>query len=293
MKRMVPALLFLAGCNENTLSQVRLDAIAVVLGDFDDMRTTLVSLEIASEPVDGFIVQATYEPEDERTRRNDLQFGVEALLTDTTGELDLDRFNAVFINSGTRGLGAWQYNDALTPDDALLNDPALQVTCDFANGGGTLVVSDWAYDLVEFCWPEAVDFFGEGGPDAAQLGIADTDLLATVLDPGLQQDLGDVITISQNYTAWAVIERALGDTEVLLRGDAQYQASSTELPETVEGVPLMVRFPAGRSGQVVFTTFHWNAQNPDVARALLLGAVEGIYEGAGSASGDDTAGGTP
>lgn len=291
MRRWVPALVVLTGCNENNLSEVRLDAIAVVLGDFDDMRTTLVSMDIASEPFDGFIVQATYEPEESRTRRGDLQASVEALLADTSGELDLDRFNAVFVNSGTRGLGAWQYNDMIEPDDGLLVDPALQVTCDFADGGGTLVVSDWAYDLVQYCWPDAIQFYGDGTPDAAQVGIADTDLLATVRDEGLKKELGEVLTISQNYTAWAVIEGVGADTEVLLSADVEYQPSSTELPEPLAGAPLLVRFPAGRSGQVVFSTFHWNAQNPSVARGLLLGTVEGIYEGAGTASAGDTAGG--
>lgn len=281
----------LAGCSENSLSEVRLDAIAVVLGDFDDSRSVLTGMDIATDAYDGFIVQATYEPEEDRTRRGEMAAQVEALLTDTSGELDLDRYNAVFVNSGTRGLGAWQYNDMLEPDDGLLLDPALDVTCDFADGGGTLVVSDWAYDLVERCWPDAIEFYGDDAtPDAAQVGIADDETLAAVTSERLATALGDALVLTHDYTAWAVIEGVGADTEVLLRGDIELQPSSAELPEPLAQSPLMVRFPTGRSGQVVFTTFHLAAQNPTVARELLLQGVDGIYEGAGSESSGDTAG---
>lgn len=279
-------LTLLAGCkNDNGLQEISYDAIAVVLGDFDNVGDTLTASTIGWTAYDGFIVQATYEPEDERQQRGGMALTVEGLLTDTVGELDLDGYNAVFVNSGTRGLNRVQYNDALAADDTLLQDADnLQKTCDFVEGGGTLVVSDWAYDLVQFCWPDAVDFAGDAAVvDGAQLGVAETGVLATVKDTVLTQEVGPVVTVDYNYTAWAVIEGVAADTEVLMTGDVQYQPSAEELYEDLADAPLLVRFHPNR-GQVIFSTFHWGAQSPSLTQSLLLGAVDGLNPGDGSES---------
>lgn len=286
----VLALVLATGCNENNLAVVRLDAIAVSLGDFDDMRDSLSALDVATTPFDGFIVQATYLPEDERLQRDFGAPWVETLLADTDGQLELASYNAVFVNSGTRGLGAGVYNDPLEPDDSLLaagDGKDLRDACDFADGGGTLVVSDWAYDLVEYCWPDAIEFFGEDTePDAAQVGMADGEILADVLDAPIASSVGELVTLDYNYSAWALIETVGPDTEVLMTGDAEYQPSESELPTQLSGVPLLVRF-ATNSGQVLFSTFAFNVQTPALTRAIFLDGIEGLYEGAGSES--DTA----
>ena len=278
--------LLLAGCQENELKAIRVDAIAVSLGDFDDVQNSLTAMDIASVPYDGFIVQATYDPSDDRLHRGEMALQVESLLTDPGRGAGLEEFNAIFVNSGTRGLNRVQYNDATVADDALLLDAEhLQATCDFVVGGGTLVASDWAYDLVEFCWPERLDFFGEDTEvDAGQVGIADDGVIATVSGGAAYTDkLGSSLTLAYNYSAWSVIESAGGDTEVLLRGDVPYQPSAAELEDTLLDVPLLVRFVEGR-GQVIFSTFHWGVQNPQVTQTLLLLAVEGLNPGDGSES---------
>lgn len=279
----------LAACSDQNVSALRFDAIAVVQGDFDNVTEPLTALEINTQAYNGFIVQATYEPDDERTTRDDPGPTVESLLTSTTekGQLEIGLFNAVFVNSGTRGLGAVRYNDLLEPDDSLLADTeAMDNACKFAEGGGTLVVSDWAYDLVEYCWPDNLELFGDDAtPDAAQAGMPDDSVLADVKDEKLVEALGEAVNLTYDYTAWTVIESVNSDTEVLLSGTVEYQPSAEELPVSLENAPLMVRFKPGR-GQVVFTTFHWTAQTPDVAQTLLLEAVEGLYEGAGDDSTD-------
>ncbi len=279
-------LLALLGCVEQGFSEVRLDAIAVVLGDFDNVGEPLTALNIATQEYNGLIVQATYEPDDERTQWDSPGPTVEGLFTDTNakGQLEASAYNAVFMNSGTRGLGAFRYNNQLEPDDSLLLDTdAMDHACNFATGGGTLVVSDWAYDLLEYCWPDALEMVGDDAVvDAAQLGIAG-DVLVDVDDEKLVESLGAAVNIAYDYTAWSVIESAGAGTEVLLSGSVDYQASADQLPETLDGVPLMVRFLPGR-GQVIYTTFHWSAQTPQVAQTLLLDAVEGLSEGAGSES---------
>ncbi len=283
MMLLLPALL---ACNESNLSKVRLDAIGVVLGDFDDITTPLTALDIQTTQYDGFIVQATYEPEASRTKRGEMSLQIEGLLTSTdeVGRPDLQTYNALFVASGTRGLGAGQYNNSLLPDDMLLADPNVDALCTFANGGGKLVVSDWAYDLVEHCWPDAVDFAGdEQEPDAAQLGVADVSIDAIVEDEDIATLLGGTLALTYDYSAWTVVEGAGPDTEVLISGDVAYQPAADQPIEELTGVPLMVRFATG-SGSVVYTTFHWSAQTPVVAQNLLLAAVDGLAVGAGSES---------
>lgn len=272
------------GCIDNGVSQHRKDAIAVVLGDFDDITSSLVALDIQTEPWDGFIVQATYDPEDDRLHRGELALQAEGLLTDIEGETDLDNYGTLFVSSGTRGFGVAQYNDGTLPDDGMITDtePLTAHTCDFANSAGLLVATDWAYDLVEFCWPDAIDFVGDDAAlDAAQTGIAGTGVIATVNDEKLKADVGDAVTINYDYSAWAVIESVATDTEVLLSGDVSYQPSSTENATTLTNVPLIVRFPAG-NGQVVFSTFHLSAQNPTLQQALLLDGMDGLIRGGGT-----------
>ncbi len=278
-------LLALLACNDNDLSAIKLDAIAVVLGDFDNLTEPLTSLEIATQPYDGFIVQATYEPEDDRTLRGDMATTVEGLLTSTNskGQLDLFSYNAAFVNSGTRGLGAGAYNNSLEPDDSLLADTdAMDNACEFASGGGTLLVTDWAYELVEYCWPDALEFFGDdAAPDAAQVGVADGSVLADVKDEVLVAALGEAMSLTFEYTAWAVIESVGAETEVLVSGDIPYQPASDELFEELQDAPLMVRLKPGR-GQVVYTTFHIASQTHEIAETLLVESIEGLDSVVGS-----------
>ncbi len=285
------ALLALLGCSEQGLSEVRLDAIAVVLGDFDDMRTPLTALDIATTPYDGFIVQAVYEPEDGRSQRGEMAADIDTLLTavDEKGNYAIQLYNAVFVASGARGFGAGQYNNALLEDNMILADEIkLQRLCDFADGGGSLVVSDWAYEIVERCWPDAVRFFGDdtGLPDAAQTGAAEQDVYATVTDEKLVEALGAAVSIDYEYSAATIIESVGGETEVLLRGTLEHQPSADKPFETLDDVPLLVRFTANR-GHVVYGNFHWGRQTPSVAQRLLLESVEGLRVGAGDES--DTA----
>lgn len=281
----VSAALLLAGCSDQGVSAVKFDAIAVVQGDFDDVGEPLVALEINTQPYNGFIVQATYMPEDDRLYRDDPGPTLEGLLTNVmdNGRLELNLYNAVFVNSGTRGLGGAVYNNQLESDDALLADAeAVENVCAFVEAGGSLIVSDWAYDLVERCWPDNIEFFGDDlTPDAAQAGIPDGAVLAEVRSESLVDALGsEVVSIAYDYTAWSVIESVNADTEVLLRGPIEYQPASDQLPVPLADAPLLVRFKPGR-GQVVYSTFHWAAQTSSVAQSLLLATVEGLEEGAG------------
>jgi hypothetical protein len=283
---MVFSLLF--GCTENNLTEVSLDAIGVVQGDFDDLQAQLIRNEIGSIEFNGYIDQATWWVGDDRPTRDDPGRTVEELLTGSDAEAgvwEIEKYNAVFVNSGTRGLNAFRYNYTMEADDSLLLDPvAVPNVCDWVHAGGSLVVSDWAYDLVETCWPDEIDFFGEDAQvDAAQVGAAG-DVLADVPDEKLREAIGgSVANITFNYSAFAVMQSVSSGVEVLLSGEVQYQPEGATLYEDLPDSPLAVRFEDGR-GQVLFTSFHSIAQTPALADAVLFRGVDGLQPGAGKDS---------
>ena len=279
----------LVGCVDQGFSAVKLDAIAVVNGDFDDIGETLARNEIGSQPFNGYISQSTTYEGDERPTREDPGKTVEQLLTQYNAEgtkVEIQLFNAVFINSGTRGLNAWEYNNTFNADDSiLLDEEAVRNVCDFPEGGGSLFVTDWAYDIVEACWPDKIEFENDDSVvDAAQVGQAG-EVLADVPDKDLADALGlSVVDIEYNYSAFSVMNSVRSDVEVLLKGDISYQPEGATAYEVHAGVPMAVRFTVGHSGQVVFTNFHLFAQTASVADAILFRGIEGIEAGNGSKS---------
>lgn len=278
----------LLACSDNNLTEISLDAIAVVQGDFDDMQTMLSRNDIGSVDVNGYIDQATWWVGDGRPTRDDPGKTVEALLTgvdELDSKWEIQNYNAVFVGSGTRGLNALRYNYTAESDDSLLLDPhAVPNVCDWLEAGGSLVVSDWSYDLVERCWPGAIEFFGNDDTvDSAQVGAAG-DILADVPDEALAEALGtSVVNLAFNYSAFTVMESVNEGVEVLASGTVRYQPDGEAEYQEIENAPLAVRFLAGR-GQVVFTSFHTVAQTPSVTDAILLRAVEGLESGAGADS---------
>ena len=301
MKPGLVSLLFvaaLAGCTtDNGLTAVKLDAIAVVNGDFDDITPTLLRNEIGSAPFNGYISQSTTfvgDPGDPAPKRDDPGHTVEELFTAPSGDqqhFEVDMYNAVFVNSGTRGLNAFQYNYTLDPDDALLTDElAMTNACHFPKANGSLFVTDWSYDLVEACWPDAIEFANDDlTVDDAQAGVVG-EVLADVTDPDLAETLGtSVVNIEFNYSAFAVMEDVGPDVEVLLRGDVMVQPLEGGEPVVQKNAPLIVRIPGGaygvgKNGQVVFSSFHFYPQTPVLTDALLFRGLQGLAAGDGDKS---------
>lgn len=278
----------LLACSDNNLTEITLDAIAVVQGDFDDMQTMLIRNDIGSVDVNGYIDQATWWIGDDRPVRDDPGKTVEGLLTgvdEIDSEWEIKNYNAVFMSSGTRGLNAFRYSDPTETDDALLIDPdAIPNLCQWLEAGASFVASDWAYDVVERCWPGAIEFYGDDdNVDEAQVGKPG-DVLADVPDEALAEALGtSVVNLTFNYSAFAVMESVGDGAEILLSGTVEYQPPGATAYEKLENVPLAVRFPAGR-GQVVFTSFHTVVQTPAITDALLFRGVTGLVAGAGQDS---------
>lgn len=254
--------------------------IATTAGDFDDVSEPLKRQDIPFTVYEGIISSPTWDPSYDHEQ---VALKVETLLLD---DVEIYRYDAIFVASGTRGLGSRVYN-SLEPDDGIVSDPvATENVRDFVERGGTLIVTDWAYDLVEAAWPGSLGFLKESeGYDGAQLGEPGR-LTARISNEALAEALEtETLGIEYTYSNWAVLENASEEVSVLMRGDVQYRvpvvgedAEAEDLVESLADVPLMVAFqPEGSEGQVVFSTFHIDAQS-DGAIDLLLETVVGRFE---------------
>ncbi len=270
--------LLATGCIDNTITQQPIREIAVVTGDFDHMSEGLDRMLLSYTEYEGFICCASYDstvdPEANALKTESLFAG------ESAGEgREIFIYDAVFLNSGSRGWGAYEYN-GVGEDNHLLEDPTVLANVeDFVNRGGTLVLTDWTYDLVEAIWPDAMTFFGEeDGIDAGQTGLLGT-VEANVVDSTLASNLEqEKVNIAYNFSNWAVIESVSADVEVHLRGDINYRISASDGTSTMSDVPLLVSFQEG-GGQVVFATFHWAAQTPELGEALMTEIIGGLKAG--------------
>ena len=85
---------------------------------------------------------------------------------------------------------------------------------------------------------------------------------AKVVDPGLEELLGETVDLNFEATGWDAARFAGKDVSVLMSGEFKL----------VEGgrtaAPLLVKFPAGQ-GTVIFTSFHNETQNSRQEEVLL------------------------
>ncbi len=273
------AAMLLAGCNEFSLSGWPLSAVAVTAGDFDRVSDPLDRMVVQHQTYEGIISTATWDP---TYNHEAVALKVEDLLG-SSGEMG--RYSAIIVASGTRGLGLRQYN-ALQPDDHLIAEPSvIDNARAYVQGGGVLVVTDWAYDLVEQTWPDAIAFYGDDATyDAAQRGEIGR-VAADIVDAEVSEALGyDAMGVRFDYSNWAVIESVSEDVRVVVRGSVQYRPAESEEAVTLPDAPLMVAFqPRGARGKVVFMNFHIDAQVPQVMDDLISQVV-GTFEAVGGGS---------
>jgi len=238
---------FMACKSDQEIKALRWDDVALLSGDFDHMGASLVRMGIDYTEFEGFISQAVYNPEIDG---DSFQLTVEYLLEGETdsGGLVMNEYDVLFINSGTRGLGDLEYN-SMDEDSAFVSNPQIAENLySFTSKGHSLVLSDWAGDLIEAAWPDAIQFVGEGeclNPlcwDSGQSGI-DQQVIAYIEDSELQQKLGtDSVALNFDFTYWTVMESVADDVDVFLRGDVRYRISDSEGYGTLEDVPLLVSF---------------------------------------------------
>lgn len=262
-------LLGASGCtSDNEIKAIVIENTAVVTGDFDRVEESLARNSVKHELFEGYISNAIYEDDVDPDVMNPK---VESLWrgSNVDGDPLVVDYDAIFINSGSRGLGEYVYNGVDADDDFLL-DPAINRSMfEFHIRGGVLVVSDWGYDLVESLWPEKISFLDEDdGPDAAQAGLDDS-VTADITDPELAKNANsDVLDLQFDYSHWTVMRAVSSDVTVHLVGDVTYRDRAGQGAQTLTDVPLLVSFPA-EQGRVIVSSFAWKAQNPGVTDVIL------------------------
>lgn len=288
--------ILMLGCTpENTFVERPFESIAVVTGDFDQVEASFNRLDIAYIPYEGYITTAAY---DESIDPDLIALKSESLFTgeDSDGNKELFKHDALFVNSGARGFAEVMYKESLDADDQFVSDEQVIADVrDFVDRGRTVWVSDWGYELVEAAWPDRIDFYGDDETlEAAEVGASGR-TTARIIDSELQDTLGtETASLELNFTNWALMDSVADDVEVVLRGDVGYRISAEEGWGEAEQVPLLVRFEVG-SGTVVFSSFHWHAQNAAFADALLVEVVPGLDVGSaddGATPSEDTGDGT-
>lgn len=289
--RCIAAVGLVACKNEQELAELKFEAIAVSTGDFDQVEAALARMDIGYTPYDGYTVQAVYDP---TIPMGTNALVVEDLFTRVTDNVpEIEAYDAVFVNSGTRGLGAYVYNSTLPDDSVVTNTTAVDTVRSYVENGGTLIVSDWAYDLIEAAWPDQITWAGDDLVlDDAQRGL-DTEIVAKVNDEALSEALDNNTTLNLvfDYTYWTVISTVSADTTVYLSGDVNYRVSDAVGEGQLTDVPLLVGFKVS-GGTVLFSAFPWRAQKDLVANAMLRTLIEGLDPGSGDSTGSDTGGGS-
>lgn len=175
----------------------------------------------------------------------------------------LKRYNVIFFTCGgvPDSWVAERLRDSARPGFADVR-PKLKVVekvCrnlrDFVSEGGTLYASDLQFPFVANAFKELVS------PGEAVKGDAQV-VSAQVTSPGLKRLLGDTIDLQFDKPDWCSAAFRGEDCETLLRGS--FRAMNGKTRET----PLLVRFSHGR-GMVVFTSFHNEKINSEIAERLL------------------------
>jgi len=268
--------LLLASCgSDQTLISQPVDTVAVTTGDFDYVAAPLDYLIVDHDSFGGLISSASwssnYDPDA-------VSLKVEGLFSSLE---NMQFYDVIFVASGTRGFGDRIYN-GIDPDDTFVGDPAVVENIrEYVRTGGILVATDWAYDLVQAAWPDAVDFLSAGkGFDTAQRGIL-TSLTANVVNDSLANALDtSSVAISFNFSDWAVMKAASSEnTTTFMTGDIQYR-DTTELGQTggttqsISGAPLLISHsPENAGGKVIFSSFHFDAQNREIMDVILTNVV--------------------
>ncbi len=126
----------------------------------------------------------------------------------------------------------------------------------FVARGGTLYASDWRFMVAAKAFPDMVNkqAVGEG---------KDQQLVAEVVDPGLQDALGTQrVPLKFDLDQWKTA--AFGGDRVKVLMKAKYRTQQDTWSET----PLLVKF-AFDKGTVIFTSFHNESQNSEIEQKLL------------------------
>jgi len=228
--------------------------IAVIAGDYDDMHLVLQNMGF----INYTLVDGTKGPE------------LSAFLTDPS---NLAPFDIIFFNGGHQEEGIiYDTNPANEVPDTVA-----QNLKDYVWNGGSLYASDWAYDVIESTWPDAMDFLGDDTyPNAAQYG--DYDLVnAQVMDESLASYLNaSEVEIEFDLPVWPPILTVEGYVSIHLAGNVHYKQGSSSY--TLPAVPILASFSGGE-GRVIFSSYRAVANQDQIKETIIQYLLFGISNG--------------
>jgi hypothetical protein len=127
----------------------------------------------------------------------------------------------------------------------------------YVEQGGSLYVSDWAYEIVEQAFPDKIDFFGpDDEHDGAQVAIGGA-YQTRVIDGGLAEEVGDSMSIDFEFQLGTVVSQVADDVTIYLETDMQYrkEVGGETISDILPDTPVTVGFRHGL-GKVIYTSFH-------------------------------------
>ena len=174
----------------------------------------------------------------------------------------LNEFNIAFINCG-----------ALDEDYFYTDSLMREQMKSWVSNGHSLYCSDWAYGVVEACFPQYINFSGNDSIyGSAEVGKY---MLTTsfINDEEIKNHLGkDKADINFNLSGWVVIDSLEqgSSAEIWITAD-----SVRTFTEKLINVPIMVYFSYGQ-GKVLYTSFHNEAQVTDDMVKILIRIIYGL-----------------
>ena len=207
----------------------------MVTGDYDDVGTLLSSLGFA----DYTLVNGIQNSETQDFLSD----------TDLLGSYDMLFFNGGFTEEG------------VISDDVLINNVR-----NYVEAGGTIIVSDWAYDLVETMFPDKMTFVGD---DTIEVSEGDAGLIdCRIVDPNMANSIGtDEIQVEFDLPLFPPVLFADPSVSIHMTGNVEYLD-----PNPIDGVdvaqanrsPVLVSFAHG-AGKVVFLSFRIESNDTEDA----------------------------
>lgn len=228
-------------------------ALAVVSGDYEDFDTTLQAMGIGNfDIING-------------------QTGDE-LIQFLTNDTALSAYQAIIFGGGHLEEDVFYDTNGSDVDDKVsLVRAALKA---YIQGGGTIIVTDWSYDIVESIWPDQVNFLGDDTvPDDAQRGDAGL-VVADVVDADLKATVGNSqVNVDYDLIEFPLVESVDASTTVYLRGDVAWRDGESSYVQSSS--PLLVSFTDG-SGTVWLSTFRFSANTDTTAKSVVRSLLNGL-----------------
>jgi hypothetical protein len=137
----------------------------------------------------------------------------------------------------------------------------------YVEKGGTIYALDWAYDVIQRTYPDAVKFIGdEAQPDAAQAGVAGL-VEATIMDQSLAETMEkETISINFRLAEWPVIESTSSSTSVHISADIDLSIPEGDFVLT--DAPLLLSQKQG-DGMLAVSAFRMGpSANSDMLAAM-------------------------